>query len=89
MQKMSLPQRLVLVAALGAATTVAWLWWHSGTATPNGAWSVYPGSVQQTDTYFVVRPRQIKDLLVPLGLIAFWTGVSLWLLAPQSAPVVQ
>lgn len=79
---MSLPQRAVLVVAAGAALAVAWLWWYSGTLPADGGWFAYAPNTQVTDTDLVVRERQIEHLLIPLGMVAVWTALSLWLLAP-------
>lgn len=86
LRRMSLPQRVVTVVALGLALLMTWVWWYSGTAPSGGGW--YPGAPTATDTYFIIRRRQPEDLMIPLALVAIWTGLSLWLLAP-SGPHVE
>ena len=83
---MTLPQRVVLVAALGLGMLATWLWWYSGTLPADGGWFAYaPNTRAATDTYFVVRQRQVEHLAIPLGLIGAWTAMSLWLLAPTTS----
>lgn len=78
---MSLPQRVVIVIAVGLAMLATWVWWYSGTLTSGGGWFAYAPNT--TETYFVVQGRQPEDLAIPLVLIGIWTGLSLWLLAPS------
>lgn len=83
---MTLPQRVVLVLALGLAMLVGWLWWYSGTLPAEGGWFAYaPNTQTATDAYFVVRERQVEHLAIPLVLIGAWAALSLWLLAPPTS----
>lgn len=81
LRRMSLPQRVVIVIALGLAMLATWVWWYSGMAPSGGGWFAYAPNT--TETYFVVHVRQPEDLALPLALIGIWTGLSLWLLAPS------
>ena len=83
---MPLPQRVVLVVALGLAMAATWLWWYSGTFPAEGGWFAYaPNTQTATDSYFVVRERQVEHLAIPLVLIGAWAGTSLWLLASPTS----
>lgn len=84
LRTLALPQRVVLVVAIGLCLLCAWSWWYVGK---------YAESVQtaadflgtqtdapQVDTYFVVSSGGWEHFAVPLGLVVLWTGVSVWLL---------
>ncbi len=82
---LSLPQRIVVVVAVGLAFLVGWIWWYSGDLPRSDGWFAYaPNTATATDTYYVVRDRQPEHLVIPLVLIGVWAGLSLWLLAPSS-----
>ena len=83
--RLTLPQRVVLVVALGLFMVATWLWWYSGTLPADGWFAYAPNTQASTDTYFMVRDRQVEHLAIPLGLIALWTVVALWLLSPPVA----
>lgn len=85
LRRMSLPQRVVLVVALGLVMLATWLW-YSGTLPADGWFAVAPNTQTTTDTYFVVRGRQVEHLAIPLVLIGAWAATSLWLLAPPASP---
>lgn len=85
-RSLSLPQRIVVVVAVGLAFLACWIWWYSGDVPSSDGWFAYaPNTATATDTYYVVRDRQLEHLVIPLVLIGVWATLSLWLLAPSSA----
>lgn len=84
-RSLSLPQRIVVVVAVGLAFLAGWIWWYSGDVPSSDGWFAYaPNTATATDTYHLVRERQPEHLAIPLVLIGVWTALSLWLLAPSS-----
>lgn len=82
---MSLPQRVVIVVAVGLAVLASWVWWYTGSAPSADDWFAYaPDTQTSTDTYYIVRDRQPEYLAIPLLLIILWSAFSLWLLAPSA-----
>lgn len=82
MRSLTLPQRTVIVVAVGVAFLAAWIWWYSGEIPRSDGWFAYaPNTAAATDTYYVVRDRQPEHLAIPLVLITVWAALSLRLLA--------
>ena len=82
LRRLTTPQRVVLVVALGLLLLSGGAWWYLGEVTaPPGGWFAYEPSHQQTDTYwYVTTGRRAEFLVVPVALVLFWTATSLWLL---------
>lgn len=91
LRRLALPQRVVLVVGIGLCLLSAWSWWYSGNYADGVQTAAdflrseagAPASdVPPEETYYVVMSGGWQHLAVPVGLVVFWTAVSVWLLGP-------
>ncbi|WP_436792695.1 hypothetical protein [Actinospongicola halichondriae] len=87
LRRMTMPQRVVLVVALGLLVVSGWAWWYFGEVAPvNDGWFAYAPD-QQTDTYWYATTRRPPEfLIVPVALVALWAAISIWLLGLRASP---
>jgi hypothetical protein len=87
--RLSLPQRIVLVVALAAACLAVGLYVASlDNGTGSFGWYAY-APVRSTANYPLTGPTGLAGwlrLIIGLALTAFWALASLWLLRPARRP---
>jgi hypothetical protein len=88
LRRMTVPQRVVIVVAIGLVLLGAWSWWYFGEiAASEGGWMSY-APLTETSTYaYVVERRRPLYLIVPIVLIVAWASVSVWLLGSRTDDV--
>jgi hypothetical protein len=84
LRKLSLPQRVVVVIALGAVASIVAIY-VAFERTWNPSWMAGP-STSSTMDYFIVHELPVwRVLVLPIALVVAWAGLSLWVLAPPRA----